>query len=40
MARKSCYELMDKYYADAVRRHQEGRKFLDPGSSFLIPPHA
>ena len=40
MARKSFYELMDKYYADAVRRHQEGRKFLDPGSSFLIPPHA
>jgi|InofroStandDraft_1065614.scaffolds.fasta_scaffold266928_1 hypothetical protein len=35
MARKSCYELMDKYYADAVRRHQEDREFRDPGSSFV-----
>lgn len=35
MSRKTCYELMDECYAEAVRKVQEDRQSRDPGSYFV-----
>lgn len=35
MPRKSCYDLMDSYYAEAVCRVQEERELRDSGSYFV-----